>query len=244
MPGEPAFEVLIEAKNYPAADRGLRAVLRHVTFGAGAGEVLALFGPSGTGKTTTLRIVLGLDTDFSGTVRRPEGRTSVVFQEPRLVPWLSILDNLRLVLPRGAPEPDIPRLMALLGLPGIEARFPRELSLGMARRTALARALVVVPSLLVLDEPFASLDPLLAAQLADIVRRLAREAGTTVLLATHELDQALSVATRVLVLSGDPATLAADRPVPDRADAAGMAVLREELRARFPFFGASNPDAG
>jgi ABC-type nitrate/sulfonate/bicarbonate transport system ATPase subunit len=239
MPGEPALEVRIEAKDFTSPGANPRPVLRNVCFRARAGEFLALFGPSGAGKSTTLRIVLGLDGEYTGDVRRPPGRTGAMFQEPRLVPWLSVADNLRLVLPaRELPEPDVAGLLETVGLPGAGERFPRELSLGMARRAALARALAVAPSLLVLDEPFASLDPLLAARLAAVVGQLARRGGPTTLLATHDLDQALALADRVLVLSGHPATLEADRRVPDRADVAGIAALRTELETRFPFFGA------
>ena len=243
MPGEPGLEVCIESKSYTDAAGRSRSVLRDVRFRAEAGEFLALFGPSGAGKSTTLRVVLGLDTDFRGKVRRAPGRIGAMFQEPRLVPWLSVADNLRLVLLRDDPEPDFADLLERVGLPGAGGRFPRELSLGMARRAALARALVVAPSLLVLDEPFASLDPLLSARLAAVVGQLARGTGATALLATHDLDQALALAERVLVLSGHPATLAADHRVPDRGDTAGIAALRTDLQARFPFFGAGDlPD--
>jgi NitT/TauT family transport system ATP-binding protein len=240
MPGELELDVRIEAKDFTAAGAIPRPVLRDVCFTARPGEFLALFGPSGAGKSTTLRIVLGLEHDFLGEVRRPEGRIGAMFQEPRLVPWLSVADNMRLVLGDSeVSEPDIAGLLETVGLPGANDRFPRELSLGMARRAALARALAVAPSLLVLDEPFASLDPSLAARLAGVIERAARQGGATTLLATHDLDQALALADRVLVLSGHPATLSADCRVPDRSDAAGIAALRSELQARFPFFGAS-----
>jgi ABC-type nitrate/sulfonate/bicarbonate transport system ATPase subunit len=183
------------------------------------------------GKSTTLRIVLGLDADFTGSVRVPAGRIGAVFQEPRLLPWLTLANNLRLVLTDGVPPPDIPALLAAVGLAGMEDRFPAQVSLGMARRVALARALAVSPQLLVLDEPFASLDPSLAANLSALVSRRARESGMTVLMATHDLDQALSMADRILVLSGHPATLAADEPV-----AGGR--LRERLLEGFPFLRA------
>jgi ABC-type nitrate/sulfonate/bicarbonate transport system ATPase subunit len=244
MPGVRALEVCIEAKSFTDPSGRPRPVLRDVRFSASGGEFLALFGPSGAGKSTTLRVVLGLDADFAGDIQRPSGRIGAMFQEPRLVPWLNVADNLRLVLLRNDPEPDFAGLLDIVDLPGAGGRFPRELSLGMARRAALARALVVAPSLLVLDEPFASLDPLLSARLAAVVGQLARRSGATALLATHDLDQALALADRVLVLSGHPATLAADHRVPDRADAAGIAALRTDLQARFPFFGAgTSPDA-
>ena len=237
MHGVEPLSVRIQEKRFrdlsrPGRDEG-HDVLRDVVFGAVPGEILALFGPSGTGKTTTLRIVLGLDQDFAGSVRRPPGRVGAVFQEPLLLPWLTVADNIRLVALPGDPAPDVNALLDEVGLPGAGGRMPRELSLGMARRAALARALAVSPGLLILDEPFASLDAGLGAQLARVVAERARRNGTLVLLATHDLDQALAIAGRVLVLSGQPATLAADVAVPRRDD--GVAGLREELHRRFPF---------
>jgi NitT/TauT family transport system ATP-binding protein len=234
-----ALDVRIEEKTFRAADGRIRTALRNVVFSAAPGEFIALFGPSGAGKTTTLRIVLGLDTRFTGAVRRPQGRLGVMFQEPRLLPWLSLAENLRLVAPEHGAHPDIPALLAEVGLPDAAGRFPRELSLGMARRASLARALYMDSRLLVLDEPFASLDPRLAASLASVVARRAREARAMVLLATHDLDQILPIADRILVLSGEPATLAADIPVP----AGGLEQVRLDLLARFPFLAAvSEPE--
>lgn len=239
MRGDAGFELHIAEKRFATGP-----VLHAVGFAAAPGEILALFGPSGAGKSTTLRIAIGLDRDFTGTLRRPDCRLGVVFQEPRLLPWLTVADNLRLVLHQDVPAERIEALLAEVGLPGAGALLPGRLSLGMARRVALARALAVDPGFLVLDEPFASLDPRLAAQLAAVVARRARDQAVTVLFATHELDQALAIADRVLVLSGHPATLQADIPVPDRADAAALAALRRDLPARFPFLGGSGDGEG
>ncbi len=237
MHGVEPLSVRVQEKRFRgpsgAGRGGAHEVLRDVAFTGVPGEILTLFGPSGTGKTTTLQIVLGLDRDFAGSVRRPPGRVGAVFQEPLLLPWLTVADNIRLVTLPGDPAPDVDALLDKVGLPGAAGRRPRELSLGMARRAALARALAVSPGLLVLDEPFASLDAGLGAQLAQVVAARARRNGTLVLLATHDLDQALPIADRVLVLSGQPATLAADLAVPQGG--VGTARLREELHRRFPF---------
>ena len=193
------------------------------------------------GKSTILRIAAGLDADFEGFVRRPPGRLGMMFQEPRLAPWLSVADNIRLVATKGAPAPDIPSLLEEVGLRGASERWPRELSLGMARRVALARALTVAPDMLVLDEPFASLDPQLSAGLAAIVRAGASRMRTLVLLASHELDQALAIADRILILSGEPATLgAADDSWGCRSVYHACTSLKECL----PWFEADPNDTG
>ncbi len=225
--------VRIDSKAHRCAE-GFRPVLRQVAFSAGPGEVLALFGPSGTGKSTALRIVMGLDTAFLGAVRRGNGRIGAMFQEPRLLPWLTVGDNLRLVQPGAGADPSA--ALAAVGLAEVAGKKPGELSLGMARRVALARALAVDPSLLVLDEPFASLDPRTAAGLGALLAARARKAGTTVLFSTHEIEHALACADRVLVLSGSPASLAMDVAVPQ--DAAGRQAARAKLIAAFPFLSA------
>ncbi len=222
MPGAEGLRVAIEGKAF-----GGCPVLSGVRFSAVAGEVLALLAPSGTGKTTALRVVLGLDRDFAGSVARPAGRIGAMFQEPRLLPWLSGVANIRLVAPaltREAAE----RRLGDFGLQGQGDLLPKQMSLGMARRVALARALAVNPSLLVLDEPFASLDPGLAARLGTEVMRQARQIGAIVLMATHDLGQALAVADRILVLGGTaPARLA--------ADILSASASAEEIKAEFGF---------
>jgi len=228
-----SLAVRIDSKAHRCPD-GLRPVLRDVAFTAGPGEVLALFGPSGTGKSTALRIVMGLDTDYIGTVRRGAGRLGAVFQDPRLLPWMTVGDNLRLV--QSAPGYDPAAALAEVGLPDAARLMPGALSLGMARRAALARALAVDPSLLVLDEPCASLDPRTAAGLGGLLAARARTHGTTVLFSTHEIEHAFACADRVLVLGGYPASLAADVAVP--ADMAGRCTAREQLIAAFPFLSA------
>lgn len=235
--------VRIGEKSYEDAAGRRREVLGEVSFTAGGGEVLALLAPSGTGKTTILRIVLGLEKDFAGDVRLPEGRLGVMFQEPRLLPWLTVSDNLRLVA--GHDSGEITPLLAAVGLGGTEALHPKALSLGMARRVALVRALIGHPRLLVLDEPFASLDPKSASDLAQVIAGVAGRDGALVLLSTHNLDPVLGCADRVLVLAGKPARLAADWPTgakvpagqPGASGAAGR-LIKQRLLTRFPFLGA------
>jgi sulfonate transport system ATP-binding protein len=224
------LELRIAEKCY-GAGAGRRVVLRDISFAARAGEVIAVLGASGIGKTTLLRILLGLDRDFDGMLRGPAGPVGAIFQEPRLLPWQNIAENIRLVRSREVPAPDVPALLAEAEVPGVGALMPGELSLGMAQRVAFARALAVKPRTIIADEPFASLDPGVAAALARRLGERARRVRTLVLFSTHNLHLAVSAASRVLVLSGAPATLVADVPLPDDAPD----LVREQLEAEFGF---------
>jgi NitT/TauT family transport system ATP-binding protein len=205
--------------------------LRGVSLDVHPGEILMLMGPSGSGKTTLLHILLGLDRDFEGRVTgRPE-RIGVVFQEPRLLPWRTVRQNLDLATASmGAPPADA-ALLAGLGIADAQDRFPAELSLGMARRAALARALAIGPELLVLDEPFVSLDEATAARMRELVGRVIRERGVTTLLVSHDLDDALALADRVVVLAGRPAGVGriVELPAGQARDGAALATLRQRL---------------
>lgn len=200
-------EVRIRSKAYRTASGSSLDVLRDVAFALPEGGITCLVGPSGCGKTTLLRIMLGLDRDFDGAVLLPPGRVAAVFQEPRLLPWRTVRRNLELAAPERAATVD--PLLAGVGLDGTAALYPGELSLGMARRAALARAFIVEPSLLVLDEPFASLDEATAALTRSALTDLWRARPTTTLMVTHDLVDAARLADRIVVLSPRPATVLA-----------------------------------
>ncbi|MGH7119686.1 MAG: ABC transporter ATP-binding protein [Acetobacteraceae bacterium] len=239
LPAPDGLVAQILGKSYRDTEGARHEVLGDVRFTATRGEILAFLAPSGTGKTTILRIVLGLDRDFEGAMRLPEGRIGVMFQEPRLLPWLTVGANLRLIA--GDATAEIAAMLAEVGLAGTEALHPKALSLGMARRVALVRALLGHPAVLVLDEPFASLDPKSAAGIAQMIARTAHQDGALVLLSTHNLDPVLGCADRVLVLAGKPARLAADWPTSAREPASNGArgrLFKQRLLLRFPFLGA------
>jgi NitT/TauT family transport system ATP-binding protein len=228
------LDVRIDRKAFRADAGPERTILAGIGFSVAPGEVVGLLGASGAGKSTLLRILLGLDEAFDGQVRRDYRRVGVVFQEPRLLPWLTVTDNIRLVVTGDMPRPDIGLLLETVQLGHAGALRPRQLSLGMARRVALARALAISPELLVLDEPFASLDAQLGATLAEAVARWARQTGAAVIVATHDLAQALERVSRLLILAGAPARLCADLPVATGDNTA----LRAKLLQDFVFLGA------
>lgn len=178
-------------------------------------SVVALVGPSGVGKSTLLRMVGGIDTLFSGTVSvdgipaaeaPPAG---FVFQDARLLPWLTALDNIRAVRPETT-EAEATEMLRRVGLAGFAHYFPHELSGGMQRRVALARAFSVNPRLLLLDEPFVSLDRTLVREMEQVLSALIEANQPTVLLVTHLPEDAAMLADRAIVLSGRPASIAAD----------------------------------
>jgi NitT/TauT family transport system ATP-binding protein len=207
------LELHIKHKSYRAATGGRLQVLGEISITLPKGEVAALVGPSGCGKTTLLRIIMGVDRDFEGVVSLPVNcRLGVVFQEPRLLPWWTVEQNIRLAAPQASAEA-LSALFAALDLTEHRQHYPGELSLGLARRVALARAFAIEPDLLILDEPFVSLDAPLAERLrAELVELVSRKPVTT-LLVTHSIDEAIGLADRVLLLSASPARILADVPI-------------------------------
>lgn len=237
------LRVVIEGKRFPAlGDAPPRHVLGPLRLVLAAHEVLVVTGPSGCGKTTLLNLVAGLDEEVDGRIERPgQGRLAYVFQEPRLLPWRTVEQNLALVLPRdAAARGRVARVLDEVGLAEAATTYASRLSLGMARRVALARAFVVEPDLLLLDEPFASLDRATAQRLRLLLLDLLETRRAAALFVTHDLEEAVLLGQRLLVLTASPATVAAELPIAldpalrrdEAAVAARTAELRAELRAR------------
>ncbi|VFU06908.1 ABC transporter ATP-binding protein [Methylocella tundrae] len=206
------LEVIIARKALRIAAGDSRVVLRDVAFNLKDGEVGALLGPSGCGKTTLLRIIAGLDHDFEGVVRLPSPhKIGMVFQEPRLLPWRTVAQNL--LLAGATPGPGLDDILSALGLTEHLDHFPGELSLGLARRVAIARAFAVKPDLLLLDEPFVSLDAALALRLRAELLTLVEARKTMTLLVTHDVEEAIALADRIIILSPHPGRMVTDKTI-------------------------------
>jgi sulfonate transport system ATP-binding protein len=198
----------------PAARiRGLRkAYGAHLVFDGldldvARGERVAVLGASGCGKSTLLRCIAGLERSDAGTIATA-GEIGVMFQEPRLFPWLDVSRNVAFPARDDAERARVPNVLALVGLAHAAKRLPKELSGGMAQRAALARALVRDPHLLLLDEPFAALDALRRIELRAAVHEILILTRASAILVTHDVDDALAIADRVIVLAGSPAEVA------------------------------------
>lgn len=233
---------------------GDRVILSGVDLRVADGEFVAIVGPSGTGKTTLLSMVAGLDTDFDGSIgyggqalSGPDGPPAglgMVFQQPRLMPWLTALDNVRLAeAERRARDAGYAsragHLLDEVGLAPFSHAWPGQLSGGMQRRVALARAFVVEPWLLLMDEPFISLDLPTANQLRALLQRLCARTRPLVLFVTHDLNEALAMADRILFLGDTPTRVVLDHRVGARGqagalDGPGVLALRQQLLERYP----------
>jgi NitT/TauT family transport system ATP-binding protein len=238
------LSVDIDRKRFasPGSDER-RVVLADLRLALAEGELLCLVGPSGCGKSTLLNIINGLDQEVEGRVTLSEGvhggDVATVFQNPRLMPWLTVLDNVCLVLNGStAAETQARNLLAEMGLGDVLDVYPNRLSGGMQRRVALARAFAIEPRLLLMDEPFVSLDMPAANRLRAMLIELWRIRRTTVLFVTHDLREALALADRVLFMSASPGSVVleqrVDLPRPRSLNGDGVIALQERLLADHP----------
>ncbi len=210
-------------------------VLRDLNLSVASDEIVSLIGPSGCGKSTLLNIISGLEAPDSGTVTVNSDRLSYMFQNARLLPWRSVYDNIRLVREDAPPE-DIRRLIRSVGLEGFENYYPGQLSGGMVKRCALARAFHFGGDILLMDEPFQGLDYGLRIEMLEMLLSIWHQRRQGVLFVTHEIEEALTVATRIAVLSARPTTVEEVITLPgtegrDASDPELLEIRRHIIRA-------------
>jgi len=217
---------------------GETAAVDDVSLAIDEGAFFALLGPSGCGKTTLLRIVAGLDDRYSGDVGiPPDTRIGLMFQEPRLLPWRTVRQNIELVAAPGFGPTDLERLAHAVGIADMLSRYPQELSLGLARRVALARAFATKPDLLLLDEPFVSLDERTADRLRKLLLEVWSARPTTAILVTHNAREAIMLADQLVLLAPRPTHVVAIEtiaiPQADR-DSEVVESIYADLLRRYP----------
>ena len=197
------LEIDVTDKRY-----GGRSVLRDLRLRVRQGEVIGLIGASGCGKSTLLSIISGLDQDYSGSIRidgiARQGTGSeigFIFQEPRLFPWLTVAQNVAFAHGAAASEVGVEDCLAEVGMAGYGEALPKQLSGGQAQRVAIARGLFTRPRVLLLDEPFSAVDAFTRMKLQELLLRVARQHALTILIVTHDIDEALYLSDRVLLLA-------------------------------------------
>ncbi|OUS32774.1 nitrate ABC transporter ATP-binding protein [Thalassotalea sp. 42_200_T64] len=206
-----ALDISIKNKCYGNSDA---VVLKDINFSVKPGEFVAIIGPSGCGKSTLLNMLCGLEESSEQKLlcngKAINGdelhKLGYIFQQPRLMPWLTVQENLQLVLPLSQHE-QIDDLLTQVGLSGKGGYFPKQLSGGMQRRVAIARAFAVNPELILLDEPFNSLDAPTAAKLRLLLVKLCQNRGSTVIFVTHDLSEAVYLADRIIFMSNTPTSI-------------------------------------
>jgi ABC-type nitrate/sulfonate/bicarbonate transport system ATPase subunit len=207
------FEIRIEDKTYRGADGTPVPAIRDLELEVRPQSMTVLMGPSGCGKTTLLRILAGLDSDFTGMVHVPENtRIGVMFQEPRLLPWRTVRQNIQIVA-EDLSNAELERLATSVEIADKLPRYPQELSLGLARRVALARAFAPRPDLLLLDEPFVSLDERTADRLRRLLIDVWSARPTTAILVTHNAREAILLADELVLLAPRPTHVVAVVPI-------------------------------
>ncbi len=244
----PASEAVLAARDLSFAHPGIGTVFEGVSLRIRRREIVALLGSSGCGKSTLLRVLAGLEKPAAGSVRfldaplsTPHPRSALVFQQPSLLPWLKLADNVGFGLdfahqPRAGKAALAARVAAAIeavGLAGREGAYPAQLSGGMAQRAALARALAREPELLFADEPFSALDAITRAEMQRLLVEVVHRWHAAVLLVTHDIDEAILVADRILLMAGKPGHIhrewAVDIPHPREDHPAAVTTLRMQV---------------
>ncbi|MGO4320499.1 ABC transporter ATP-binding protein [Pseudomonas sp. KB_12] len=196
------LEIHVERKTFAAT-----TVLNHIHLQLQPRETVSLLGPSGCGKSTLLRIVAGLEKDFEGQLLSHTEQLAFVFQEPRLMPWLTVQQNIGFSDDDHYDQAWVAQLIEEVGLTGFADALPKALSGGMAQRVAMARGLYSRPQVLLLDEPFSAVDAFTRMKLQDLLLQLAERHAIALLLVTHDVDEALYLSDRVLVMDNRPSRI-------------------------------------
>ena len=236
------LDIAIKDKYYA---NSTSVVLKEIQFSVKPGEFIAVIGPSGSGKTTLLNMLSGLE-DATGQKLLCNAKTlndgkeyqlGYVFQQPRLMPWLTVNENIQLVLPT-VQKQKIETLLAQVGLAGKGDYYPKQLSGGMQRRVAIARAFAVNPELILLDEPFNSLDAPTAAKLRLLLVNLCKSCGSTVIFVTHDLSEAINLADRIIFMSNSPSSIihqtTVDLPKPRTESGSNELAWQAKLMSQYP----------
>lgn len=234
------LNIVVRRKAFPGRDGSAdTTVLRDIDLSIPPGQLIGILGPSGCGKTTLLNLIAGLEKTFDGSIASTGGddaglpRIGYVFQNPALLPWRTVIENLTIVMTPGKADRETANgLLEAMGLCGYGDAYPKDLSLGMSRRVAIARAFAVDPQLLLLDEPFVSLDEGTAVRLRALLLKLWRKRRPTIVFVTHDTREAIELAQRVVVLSNGPATIVADMDVDLAREERGDPVQIERWRER------------
>lgn len=250
------LRMALVSKHFVAADEsdGSTHALDNVSLSIAPGELVSLVGPSGCGKSTLLRLIAGLDSPDSGElwvsnepITAPSAERGLVFQDPNLFPWLTVRHNIEAgLVARGVlheKRHEVDEFMRLVGLEIFAKAYPHHLSGGMAQRVALARALINHPKVLLLDEPLGALDAFTRMKMQDEVLRLWEARGTTMLLVTHDIDEAIYMSDRIVIMTPRPGrierTIEIDLERPRQRNSAEFLRLRGDILELLHFAGGS-----
>ena len=237
------IDILINSKTYPAiAQSKPKQAIANFKLSLKSDEFVCLVGPSGCGKTTLLNIIAGLDKDYDGDIRAEQQSTypkmGYVFQNPRLLPWRTVRENIELVLDNTTSFNDVDNLIYTMQLTSSQHVYPERLSLGMSRRVAIIRAFAVDPEMLLMDEPFVSLDAPTARQARELLLKLWQQRPHTVLFVTHDLREAIALADRIVFLSASPMRVVSEINVPiarnERENESLIEAFRLQLKGNYP----------
>jgi NitT/TauT family transport system ATP-binding protein len=237
------FDISIKSKLFPAEGRaGQHLAIADFQLAVKSGEFVCLVGPSGCGKTTLLNIIAGLDIEYKGHVdfynRQAQPKIGYVFQNPRLIPWRTVRENIELALDGFSLSEDVNALLEMMQLTQFQHVYPERLSLGMSRRVAIIRAFAINSDLLLMDEPFVSLDAPTARQIRRLLVTLWQRRSHTVLFVSHDVREAIALADRIIFLSSAPMQMTAEIkvtiPRPEHENDAIIETFRRQFLQDYP----------